>query len=113
MQWLAANWLPLLIVVLLVLVFIGIVIYLCKKKGLRTVALEAILEAENFYNSTTGQERLDMAILHVYNRLPLTVTVIVPEPVMKKLLKNFIQKVFDEVKDALDYQKPQLEEGGK
>lgn len=113
MKWLAANWLPLLIVILLILAFIVMVIYLCKKKGLRKVALEAILEAENFYNSTTGQERLDMAILYVYSRLPIYLTVIIPEPVMKKVLKNFIQKVFNDIKDALDYQKPQLEEGGK
>ena len=110
MEWLQANWLPLLIVVIVVLIFIGIIIYLCKKKGLRQVALQAILFAEEQYNSTTGQERLQIAIDYVYSRLPSAITIILPKDFLNTILKNFIQKLFDEVKQLLDYQKQALEE---
>lgn len=106
------DWLSLIIVIITVLVIIGIVIYLCKKKGLREIALQAILVAEEHYSSTTGQERLDLAINYVYNRLPSKFISFIPESLAKIILKNFIQKVFDEVKLALDYQKPQIEEKG-
>ena len=109
MEWLQANWLPLLIVILVVLIFIGIIIYLCKKKGLRQVALEAILYAEKQYNSTTGKERLEIAVNFMYDKLPCFITSIMPKETMKFMLENFIQTIFDEVKELLDYQKPTIE----
>lgn len=106
------DWLSLIIIIIAVLIIIGIIVYLCKKKGLREVALQAILMAEEHYNSTTGQERLDLAINYVYNKLSPKFISFIPESLVKTILKNFIQKVFDEVKIALDYQKPQINEKG-
>lgn len=105
MEWLQANWLPLVIVILLCLAFIGYIAYLCKKKGLKKVALEAILFAEDKYNSTTGQERLQIAIDFVYNSLPEKIKLLLPKSLLEKFIENLVQKTFDEVKKALDYQK--------
>ena len=111
MEWLLDNWLPLLIVVLVVLGFIGWIIYLCNRKGLREIALKAILIAEDQYNSTTGQERLTIAVNYMYDLIPSTIAVFIPKSMLNNFIKNFIQKVFNEVKQALDYVKPV--EGGK
>lgn len=111
MEWLQANWLPLTIVVGVVVIFIGYIIYLCKKTGLRKVALDAILKAEEQYHSTTGQERLQLAVDYVYEQLPALLRIAFTKDIIKKYLANFVQKVFDEVKELLDYQVPELKEG--
>lgn len=113
MEWLQANWLPLVIVILAILVFIAWIIYLCKKEGLRKVALKAILIAEDRYNSTSGQERLQIAIDYVYAAIPDKVKAFIPKDLLLKFLKTFIQKLFDEIKEVLDYSKEikKLEEG--
>lgn len=105
MEWLQANWLPLLIVVLVAIGFIIYLIYLSKKKGLRRVALEAILLAEEKWNTTTGKERMQIAIEYVYEYIPSYVKIFLSKDLLNKLLTDFIQKVFDEVKKFLDFQK--------
>ena len=110
MEWLPINWLPLTIVVIAVLIFIGIIIYLCKKRGIRQVALEAILIAEQQYESTTGQERLAMAIDHVYNNIiPKVITMFIPKELILSQIEKFIQKLFDDVKALLDYNRQEIE----
>lgn len=106
MEWLQTNWLPLLIVTIVVLCFIIWIIYLCKRKGLKETALNAILEAENHYHTTTGQERLDLAVDYMYKALPAAVTMFLSKEALETVLAKFIQKVFDEIKKALDYQIP-------
>lgn len=116
MEWILSNWLPLTIILISILVIIGIIVYLCKKNGLKQVAYQAILLAEEHYNSTTGQERLDLAINYMYskliNKFPI-ISNIIPESLAKSAIRIIIQKIFDEIKLVLDYQKPQInEEGG-
>src|SRR5574344_1874951 len=101
MEWLQANWLPLLILVLVVIGFIIYLIYLSKKKGLRQVALEAILIAEEKWNTTTGKERLQIAVDYVYDYIPSYVKIFLSKELHNKILADFIQKVFDEVKKVL------------
>ena len=103
MEWLQANWLPLLILVLVVIGFIIYLIYLSKKKGLRQVALEAILIAEEKWNTTTGKERLQIAVDYVYDYIPSYVKIFLSKELLNKILADFIQKVFDEVKKVLDF----------
>ena len=88
MEWLQANWLPLLILVLVVIGFIIYLIYLSKKKGLRQVALEAILIAEEKWNTTTGKERLQIAVDYVYDYIPSYVKIFLS----KELLNNIISR---------------------
>ena len=111
MEWLQANWLPLLILVLVVIGFIIYLIYLSKKKGLRQVALEAILVAEEKWNTTTGKERLQIAVDYVYDYIPSYVKIFLSKELLNKILADFIQKVFDEVKKVLDFQKVEMWKG--
>lgn len=111
MEWLQANWLPLLILVLVVIGFIIYLIYLSKKKGLRQVALEAILIAEEKWNTTTGKERLQIAVDYVYDYIPSYVKIFLSKELLNKILADFIQKVFDEVKKVLDFQKVEMLKG--
>ena len=111
MEWLQANWLPLLILVLVVIGFIIYLIYLSKKKGLRQVALEAILVAEEKWNTTTGKERLQIAVDYVYDYIPSYVKIFLSKELLNKILADFIQKVFDEVKKVLDFQKVEMLKG--
>ena len=111
MEWLQANWLPLLILVLVVIGFIIYLIYLSKKKGLRQVALEAILIAEEKWNTTTGKERLQIAVDYVYDYIPSYVKIFLSKELLNKILADFIQKVFDEVTKVLDFQKVEMLKG--
>lgn len=110
MVWLESNWLPLTIVVLVILAFIGWVIYLCKKKGLRETALEAILVAEKEFSSGEGKEKMEFAVNYVFDLLPVYLKALFPKDLVCSILEKFIQKLFDEVKKLLEYQKV---EGGK
>ena len=58
-EWLAANWLPLVIVIIAIV--IGI-IYLLKKKGLRQTAIDAIVWAEREFATEAGQEKMERLI---------------------------------------------------
>ena len=86
-------------------------IYLSKKKGLRQVALEAILIAEEKWNTTTGKERLQIAVDYVYDYIPSYVKIFLSKELLNKILADFIQKVFDEVKKVLDFQKVEMLKG--
>ncbi len=105
MEWIQSNLPELIILVLAVISFILYIIYLCKRDGLRAVALRAILEAEKQYNSTTGKERLSFAVNYVYDYLPGYIKIVLPKSILEDFLQQFIQKVFDQVKDLLDYGK--------
>ena len=99
------DWLPILIIVILIVAFIAYILLQCKKKGIRAVAIEAILKAEEQYNTTTGKERLNLAVSYVYNRLPSIVTSIFPEDIVNSIVEKLVQEIFDETKKLLDYNK--------
>lgn len=99
------DWLPILIIVILIVAFITYILFQCKKKGIRAVAIEAILKAEEQYNTTTGKERLNLAVSYVYNRLPSIVTSIFPEDIVNSIVEKLVQEIFDETKKLLDYNK--------
>ena len=104
------NWLPILIIALVIIGFIGYIIYLILNKGIKNVALEAILKAEEFYNSTTGKERLEIAVNYVYELLPASIRTILPKEFLKNYIEKIIQKTFDKVKDLLDYHLAELKQ---
>lgn len=101
------NWdLPEIIsAIIIILIFIIYLVYIIKRDGLRNVALKAILEAEKQYNSTTGKERLDFAVNYVYEYLPTYIKIVLPKTILKEWLQRFIQEIFSQVKDLLDYEK--------
>lgn len=104
------NWLPILILIIAGLCVIGYIIYLAITKGLKETALNAILEAEKQYNTTTGKERLELAVSYAYDLLPKVVKVILPKTLLLEMLHNFIQKTFNKIKDLLDYHREELQE---
>lgn len=105
MEWIKFNLPELIILLLAIISFILYIVYLCKRDGLRKTALQAILEAEKLYNSTTGKERLAFAIAYVYDLLPAYVKAVLPRTFLESFLENFIQEVFNQVKDLLDFEK--------
>lgn len=106
MDWFQNNWLSCIIILLVIIIFIGFIFYLCKKNGIKKVALDAILEAEKYYNTKTGQERFEYAVSFVYTNLPNIIQSIIPEKLALSFCKSLVQKTFDDVKSILDYQKP-------
>ena len=105
MEWLQNNLLELIIIFIIIILFLIYLFYLIKKEGLRNVALRAILEAEKLYNSTTGKERLSFAVNYVYDYLPSYIKLVFSKKILEEYLQKFIQTIFDQVKDLLDYEK--------
>ena len=67
LEWLAANWLPLLIVIIVVAIALT---YFIKRKGLRQVAIDAIVWAERMYGSEEGKEKMQKAIDYMQQIVP-------------------------------------------
>lgn len=75
------------------------VLYLIRKNGLRATAIQLIVYAEKTLGSGQGKEKMDMVIDKMTELLPLPIRLFVT----KEAIKGFVQHVFDEVKEALDY----------
>lgn len=90
-------------IVIIAIVVIALALYLTyqiKKKGLRKVAIEFIVMAEKKFEQGKNSEKFNYVFEAVYNLLPAMIKIFITKAVIVK----FIQKVFDEVKIALDYQ---------
>ena len=94
-EWFAANWLPLLVVI--VIIGLGIT-YLLKKKGLRQLATDAIVWAEREYATEEGHEKMQRAIDYCQQIMPFLA--FIPDSV----IEAFIQAIFNQIKEALDQQ---------
>ena len=103
MEFINNNWPALMILLAVVLIYIIYAIIQIKRSSLRTYALAAILKAEESLNSTTGKEKMNIAINYVYDLLPAYIKLLLPTSLIEEYLRKFIQKVFDEVKQLLDY----------
>lgn len=95
LEWLAANWLPLLIVIIVVAIALT---YFIKRKGLRQVAIDAIVWAERMYGSEEGKEKMQKAIDYMQQIVPFLN--FIPD----SIIHSFIQGVFNQIKEALDQQ---------
>lgn len=101
------NQIILLVIVIVLAVLY--VIYLIKRYGFKKVALQAILFAEKQYNTTSGKERMNIAIDFVYdNYIPEYIKSILSKETLHNILDKAIQKVFDESKQLLDYQRAEI-----
>jgi hypothetical protein len=92
-EWLVANWLPLLIVIIAV---IGLVVYFVKKKGLRQLATDAIVWAEKEFSTESGKEKMQNAIDYCQQWVPFLK--FIPD----SMIESFLQAVFDQIKEALE-----------
>ena len=86
-------------IIMLVLAVLIIAIYLIwtiYKKGLRTVIIHLIVEAESLLED--NRDKFNTVVSGVLVRLPIPFNFI-PVSCIEKL----VQKIFDEVKECLDY----------
>lgn len=90
-------------IIVVALVVIASVIFLAyqiKKKGLRKVAINFIVLAEEKFKKGQNSQKFNYVFDAVYEMLPAMLKIFIT----KQVVKDFIQKVFDEIKVALDYE---------
>ena len=88
-----------LLLIVVVLAFIVIVAWKIYKNGLRKVVIELIVEVEETLSN--NEEKFNTVVNAVIAKLPIPFNFIITTNTVKK----FVQKTFDEIKKALDYQK--------
>ena len=89
---------------IIILIFVCVIclvslLFYIKKNGLRATTIQLIVYAEKVLGSGKGKEKMDMVIDKMTEILPLPIRLFVT----KEAIKAFVQHVFDEVKEALDY----------
>ncbi len=88
-------------IILISLLFIFLllsIIWLVVKRGYKQTVIDLIVYAEKELKD--NQAKFDMVVNGVITKLPFPLNLI---PV--SLIEGFVQKIFDEIKIALDYQK--------
>lgn len=90
------------IVIIVVGAIIGLVAlyFNVKNRGLREVAITLIVEAEQAFEYGKNSEKFNYVFENFYARLPTLLKFILT----KQNVIMFIQRIFDEIKIALDYQ---------
>lgn len=101
MEFIKTNWLGLVIIALFFIYVIGRILWSIKKKGLKGTVIEMIVDAEERYKQGQNSEKLNYVIDKVIAVIPMPLSLFITRDTIKK----FIQKIFDEIKIALDYQK--------
>lgn len=88
------------IIILLIFILLGLsyVIWQVKKNGLRGFIVECIVYAEDHFEN--NKVKFEAVCNMVINKLPFPFNMI-----PSSFIADFVQKVFDDVKIALDYQK--------
>lgn len=89
----------------IVVLVLGFAILVCclyyqiKKQGLKATAIELIVYAETIIGSGKGEEKMNYVIDKFIAFLPIPFRILFT----REMIKDFIQGVFDEIKDALEY----------
>ena len=91
-EWLAANWLPLLVFIIVV---VGVLFFILKKKGLRQAAIDAIVYVQEKMGTEDGQVKMQNAVDYIQQLIPFLG--FVPD----SIIQAFIQGVFDQIESAL------------
>ena len=87
------------ILIIACVLILGYLLLLVKKNGLRATAIQLIVYAEQTLGSGKGKEKMDMVIDSLTACLPAPIRIFVT----KENIKKFVQHIFDEIKEALDY----------
>ena len=101
LEFIQANLLEIIIVAVFAIAAVLYVAWLIKKKGLREIAISLIVMAEDNYMKGQNAEKMDFAINKLIESIPIPFSLFVT----KDSVRKFIQKIFDEIKEALDYKK--------
>jgi hypothetical protein len=88
------------IIVVAIVILIGCLYYQIKKNGLKGTAIELIVYAERMLGSGKVEEKMNYVIDKFIAYLPMPFRLLLT----REMVKNFIQEVFDEIKDVLEYQ---------
>lgn len=89
-------------IIVCAIIVLGIILYIVwqlKKKGLKKTVVDLIVIAEEMFNDGEGQEKMNYVIDCIIGMLPFPFRVIIT----KNCIRKFIQKIFDTIKEALDY----------
>ena len=86
-------------IVLMLIAFFIYIAWQIKKNGLKEFATQMIVKAEDMYKKGQNDEKFNYVVEKVIAMIPMPLQLFITED----RVKNFIQKVFDSVKTALDY----------
>ena len=91
----------------IILICIVLAIYIgwqIKKKGLKPFVIDLILRAETLYKKGQNDEKMSFVISNIKGIIGrTTLGKILMNFITDDMIKNFIQSIFDGLKDALDY----------
>lgn len=93
------NILSIIIIAVAVIIAIVFLIYKIKKEGLRPLTISIIVEAEKLYEKGKNEEKFNYVFNIIYENVPGVLKLLFT----KENINKFIQKIFDEIKIALDY----------
>ncbi len=96
-------------ILILLIGFIIAVGYIClsiKKEGLKDTTVKLIVKAEEMLGSGNGKEKMAYVVEALTTVLPLPFRLFVTT----ELLTEFVQSVFDLVKEALDYREVETQD---
>jgi len=99
------NILSIIIIAVAIIIAIVFLYYKMKKLGLRQVAISLIVEAETRFEYGKNTDKFNYVFSNIYIRLPLILQILFT----KENLIQFIQKVFCEIKEALDYKNTNIQ----
>lgn len=88
----------LLILIGILIIIIALIYVYINKNGFRQTAINLIVEAENQFKKGENKEKIDYCIEKFISFIPKPFSLFIT----KEFVKNFIQKIFDEIKIALD-----------
>lgn len=101
MEFIQTHWIELTIIALFFIATIIYIVWQIKKNGLRKAIVSLIVKAEDMYNKGENEEKINYVIDKVIALLPLPFQLLIT----RETIRKFIQKIFDEIKKALDYKK--------
>ena len=87
------------ILVLACIVILGYLYWMIKKNGLIPVVVKMIVAAEDQFEKGANQEKINYVIDSLLEFLPKILRCFIT----RENVKSFVQKVFNSVKEALDY----------
>ena len=94
------DMLSIIVLVVAIIIMLACLYYQIKKNGLKGTAIELIVYAEQVIGSGKGEEKMNYVIDKFIAYLPMPFRLLLT----REMVRNFIQEVFDEIKDVLEYQ---------
>ena len=91
--------LSIIIILISFVILVGCLYYQIKKNGLKATTIKIIVRAEELLGSGKGKEKMQYAITQFLELLPAPIRIFFTV----ESVESFIQEVFDDIKEALEY----------